>query len=140
MGRKTDPYREGRTSPLNVTDTVNKPFVIPLTPEFVRELADDPEAPAALVERAKGMRARGEALPGWLVDRLIQIAESPGEPRTVHDNRVQVWRRAIDLLKLRFGLSEHRARVLVAQDGAIETTFSAVDQAMKRKERRKRRN
>ena len=53
------PYAKGHSVGLCVNDSCDKPLTIPLTPEYVRELVDDPYCEAALLDKAERMVKRG---------------------------------------------------------------------------------
>ena len=126
------PYAKGHSVGLCVNDSCDKPLTIPLTPEYVRELVDDPYCEAALLDKAERMVKRGEPLPHWLSRKIIRMRRMGRVPRTAWHARKDIWRRGIDILKARCGLTEDAATKLVASDGAIEARYEAVRRAMQR--------
>ena len=127
-----DPYAKGHSASFRVNDRVDKPLSIPLTPEYVRELVDDPYCETALLDRAERTMERGETPPDWLSREIIKMARMGRAPRDVKHERTRIWARAVGTLESRFGLTENAAINLVACDGAIETNFEAVKRAMQR--------
>ena len=127
-----DLYAKGYSDDFSVNDNVDKPLSTPLTPEYVREITDDRHCEAALLDRAERMVKRGEMLPDWLSREIIRMGRMGRAPRTVWQARKDIWRRGIDILKTRFGLTENAATKLVASDGAIETSFEAVKKTIQR--------
>ena len=126
------PYAKGHSAGFCVNDSVDKPLTIPLTPEYVREITDDPDCEAALLDRAERMMERKAPLPDWLIREIIRMGRMGRAPRTARQARKDIWRRGIDILKTRFGLTEDAATKLVASDGAIEARYEAVKRAMQR--------
>ena len=127
-----DPYAKGHSDGFRVNDRVNKPLTIPLTPEYVRELVDDPYCETTLLDKAERMVEAKAALPDWLIRELIKMGRMGRAPRDVRHERTRIWYRAVGTLKSRFGLKENAAINLVARDGAIKTSFDAVKRAMQR--------
>ena len=131
------PYAKGHSAGFCVNDSVDKPLTIPLTPEYVREITDDPDCEAALLDRAERMMERKSPLPDWLIRELIRMGRMGRVPRTAWHARKRIWYRAVGTLKSRFGLTENAAINLVACDGAIKTSFHAVKRAVQRLKPRK---
>ena len=132
-----DPYAKGHRASFRVNDRVDKPLSIPVTPEYVRELVDDPYCEAALLDRAERMVDGGETLPVWLIREIIRMGRMGRVPRDVRHERKRIWYRAVGTLKSRFGLTENAAINLVACDGTIKTSFEAVKRAVQRLKPRK---
>ena len=87
------PYAKGHSVGLCVNDSCDKPLTIPLTPEYVRELVDDPDCEAALLDRAERMMERKEPLPDWLSRKIIRMGRMGRFPRTAWHARKDIWRR-----------------------------------------------
>ena len=131
---RKDAYSKGLTDDLRVTDSVNMPLKIPLTPEFVRDLVDDPDAEKTQIERAEQMWGRGDRdkIPDSLMRKVFERAKSEGSPTTAWDKRSHIWLRAVAVLMQRFGLKRDPATRLVAENGRLGASYEAVKKAINR--------
>ena len=85
------PYAKGHSAGFCVNDSVDKPLTIPLTPEYVREITDDPDCEAALLDRAERMMERKAPLPDWLIREIIRMGRMGRAPRTARQARKDIW-------------------------------------------------